>query len=173
MALAVSVTVFRGLGGEQVSISGFDLTLDGVVLHLEEHTDWLWGIGNAFEFVDMASLAVIELDHIFGSEEPTEVLLHYLPYRITSMGFPCSQCWKWVSWDDPIWYTRYNHASVDPLNYPFLYRPRVYFCSVCGAIEPDLSGRLERADRDPVTNCVSYSISLQLLYPSSIHRILT
>ena len=174
MAFSASVKVYRGLGGEQVSMSSFGLSVPELVLHLEEHTDWLWGIGFAYEFLDMASSSVLSWDHIFEFEESTEVLLHYLPYRITSQGFPCWRCWKFVCWDDLRWYTKYNYSflrlniryfhssSLEDLssrmNWLFLYQPREFFCTDCGLVEPDIHGRLERVDRDPITHCVSYTV---------------
>ena len=145
MATPVTVTVLKWFAAESVSMPSMGLS----VTDLEEHTDWLWGIGNAYELRDLLTFAVIRWDHIFSTDASTLVLLHYLPYRVTSSGFPCWQCYTFVSWSDPRWYTRNSDTTGLPIQMlmsdpewaefskHFLYFPREYYCVDCGPVKID------------------------------------
>ena len=170
MATPVTVTVVKGFGGESVIMPSMGLSVTDLVQHVEEHTDWLWGIGNAYELRDLLTFAVIRWDHIFSTDASTLVLLHYLPYRVTSSGFPCWQCYTFVSWTDPRWYTRYitepDHLPIQMLmsdpewaeyGRHFLYFPREYFCADCGPSNARFPfDRFDCVEVDPITNLKTY-----------------
>ena len=169
MAMPVTVTVLKGFGGERVSMPSIGLSVTDLVQHVEEQTDWLWGIGTAYELRDGLSFAVIRWDHIFSTDASTLVLLYYLPYRVTSSGFPCWQCYIFVSWSDPRWYTRYTMTKGLPIQQwmsdpvwaeyvtIFLYAPREYWCAECGPSIPDTFGRIECVEVDSITSRKTYS----------------
>ena len=168
MATPVTVTVLKGFAAESVSMPSMGLSVTDLVQHVEEHTDWLWGIGNAYELRDLLTFAVIRWDHIFSTDASTLVMLHYLPYRVTSSGFPCWQCYRFVSWSDPRWYTRYTDTTHLPIQTMmsdpswaecgrhFLYFPREYFCSECGPVKIYFFGRIECVQVDSITGLKTY-----------------
>ena len=171
MATPVTVTVLKGFGAESVSMPSMGLSVTDLVQHVEEHTDWLWGIGNAYELRDLLTFDVIRWDHIFSTDASTLLLLRYLPYRVTSSGFPCWQCYTFVSWTDPRWFTSY---TAEPVGLPiqmlmsdpawatygrhFLYFPREYFCADCGPSKIGLLfDRFEQVEVDPITKRKTYT----------------
>ena len=128
--------------------------------------------------LDLLTFAVIRWDHIFATDASTLVLLYYLPYRVTSSGFPCWQCYIFVSWSDPRWYTRYTMTKGLPIQQwmsdpewaeyvtIFLYAPREYWCAECGPSIPDTFGRIECVEVDSITSKKTYSSPFEWLYGS-------
>ncbi len=157
------VTVYRGLGGQSVSFSGISLTIIGLVQHLEDHTDWLWGIGKSYELRCGVTLDVIEWGYVIPTDTASEFILIYLPYRVTALGFPCWRCWQFVSWDGPKWYTRHRMIPFPPVllgllnlllsrqSWQEFYEPRQYFCSACGLLETRFLSGIECVETDPIT----------------------
>jgi hypothetical protein len=162
------VTVHRGLGSESVRISSISLTIRGLVQHLEENTDWLWGIGKSFELRCGASNVVIKWEHVIPTDVATEFRLIYLPYRVTALGFPCWGCWTFVLWDAK-WYTSHRKIAYWPkvlfnINttrhqcrqcWQDFYEPRVYYCPACG--KHRIVSSMEVVETDPVTLCKRYT----------------
>ena len=138
----VDCVVYRGLGGDSIRIPNCN-NLSDMVEQLDELTHWMWGIGYEYEVVLLDSV-VVPSDAGGLSAITLHYQLVYTGFRITSMGFACGFCSRFVSWQDAIWFTRYNgFIWHDPnadckKNRAALYRSREYYCSECGAT---ISGR--------------------------------
>lgn len=148
MAAPGSVTVFKGFGGDYITV---ELCASVTVLkhQVDERTDWLWGIGSAYNFIDLVKPQILDRDHAFSTETANSVVLQYLPLRITANGFPCRICLQFVFWDTS-WYTRYQKVLFPlPLRdmlilYPEIfndsfYNTRVFVCIACGESAYDTS----------------------------------
>jgi hypothetical protein len=169
MVTYASVSVIKGLGGDCVRMFSVGLSVTALVTFVEDQTDWLWGIGSAYELRDLDSFAALRWDHVFSTDVDTVVMLLYLPHRVTSKGFPCWQCWGFVYWTNPRWYTRYFETSHLPIQTwmgnsewaevykKFFYEPREYYCSDCGPWVFDPFSRIECVEIDPITNRKTYT----------------
>lgn len=106
---------------------------------MEERTDWLWGIGAAYNFIHLDTGVLFQGDHEFSSfNEDISVVLQYLPFRITDVGFPCLVCKLFVFWDSG-YFTKYHHFlyPLTDWGYQNLFTPRIYLCTECGVSSPD------------------------------------
>ena len=171
MEVLAYVTVHKGLGDERFRLRSTGLSVSYLVSQLDAHTDWLWGIGDSYDLVRAGSLVGIDWDHWFLEESSCELRLIYLPYRVTSEGFPCCLCWNFVSWGNTLWYTRYNKVPPFLMRNAFfntwdwkcrnyLYQPRQFFCSDCGPEANRLYKHVEEVHTDPVTLLKFYMIEV-------------
>ncbi len=155
----LDIVVYRRIGGDSLEIANCR-TVGQMIKQVDEVTDWLWGSGNAYRVFDVQNMCTARSSTRFF--EGTHRYQIIYTERVTSIGFPCSHCWCFVSWHDPIWYTRYVNIFWErPLthrNRLALYSPRDYFCWLCG---PELVGRhrrhLERVNYDHHTQLFSYT----------------
>lgn len=99
------VFVYRGLGGDSISLSNC-INVKQVLYQLDELTDWLWGLAVYPKVVDMETkLAVKPEQRFFGGTVCLQILYDI---RVSSLGFPCYHCFRFVSWEEFIWFTRYH-----------------------------------------------------------------
>ena len=129
----MEVVVYRGLGGEHLSISepwphALHYGLQSVKEIIAERTHWLWGIDDAYLVLDMLTAQVLSWDHQFAVRgelvAPHLIQIIYLSYRITNQGFPCRTCMLFVFWDQT-WFTKYHILSKS-------FQPRNFYCYSCG-----------------------------------------
>ena len=107
-----------------------------MLYQLDKLTDWLWGLAVYPTVVDMETkLAVKPEQRFFGGTVCLQILYDI---RVSSLGFPCHHCLRFVSWEESIWFTRYHKfeeqdpSSESQKNRRALYHPRDYFCFECG-----------------------------------------
>ncbi len=158
------VIVYKGLGHQALvcRIPSVGLSVYRLVHYLEHHSDWLWGVGKSFKLICEQSGEDIGWNHSFSVDRSCELRLIHLAHRVTSEGFPCWLCWKFVSWGKSPWYTRYIMVPPfllqnayfncwDRKYWNYLYQPREFFCSECGPNANRLYPRVEEVYTDPVT----------------------
>ena len=156
------VIVYKGLGHQSLRIPSVGLSVFRLVQYLEHHSDWLWGVGNSFKLTCKDSGEAIGWNYSFPEDRSCELRLIYLAYRVTTEGFPCWFCWKWVPWGRILWYTRYikvpqhmfQHGLFncwDRHRWNYLYHPREFFCADCGPKANGLYNLVEEVHTDPVT----------------------
>jgi hypothetical protein len=64
MVSPLSVTVFRGLGGDHILIEHVESVR--ALLEGEERTDWMWGVGSAYDLLEMDQCRKLRWDHVFN-----------------------------------------------------------------------------------------------------------
>ena len=171
MAEPAYVIVYKGLGSQSLRIPSVGLSVTGLVHYLENFSDWLWGVGNSYKLVEDLSLtgSHIGFDHQFPVDRSCELRLMYLETRVTSEGFPCDLCSKFVLWSNNLWYTLYKKHNP---RWQFLYennqhpgawtkvdnftKPRQFFCSDCGDQANFLFPDVECVSTHPITLSRSY-----------------
>ena len=166
------VIVYQGQGHQSLRIPSVGLSVTGLVHHLEHFSDWLWGVGDSYKLVEVDSPEWhIGWNHVFPVDRSVELRLIYIPNRITSEGFPCHLCLKFVSWGNTLWHTVYNKEWL-PLPHSeqerfckFLYQPRYFFCSECGPLSHRLFFGVDDVYTDPITSVKVYT-SWRIFYPS-------
>jgi hypothetical protein len=166
------VIVYQGQGHQSLRIPSVGLSVTGLVHHLEHFSDWLWGVGDSYKLVEVDSPEWhIGWNHVFPVDRSVELRLIYIPNRITSEGFPCHLCSKFVSWGNTLWHTVYNKEWL-PLPHSeqerfckFLYQPRYFFCSECGPLSHRLFFGVDDVYTDPITSVKVYT-SWRIFYPS-------
>jgi hypothetical protein len=156
--LVMEVKVYRGLGGEHLSISepwphASHYGLQSVTAIIAERTHWLWGIDDSYLVLDMLAAEVLSWDHQFAvrceSGSPHLIQIIYLSYRLTNQGFPCRTCLRL--------YSGTRHGLPSFIVYQGLYSPGFLYCYSCGSqfYTYDMSG-LELVEAGQVTDTLYF-----------------
>ena len=132
----LEVVVYRGMGGDSIDIFNC-INVKEMLYRVDELTDWMWGVGEAYQIVDMdTGVKVRRNARLRGAKHRFQILYET---RVSSLGFPCYHCWRFVSWEESTWFTRYHtfqweEPGADTKNRRALYSPRDYFCFECGEL---------------------------------------
>ena len=131
----LEVVVYRGMGGGSIDICNC-ITVQEMLRRVDELTDWMWGVGEAYQIVDMDTGAKVRRNaRLYGAKHRFQILYET---RVSSVGFPCYYCWRFVSWQESKWFTRFNPFQWEEpgadtkKNRRALYSPRDYLCCDCG-----------------------------------------
>ena len=157
------VVVYRGLGGDSIVICNC-ISVRECLRLVDERTDWFWGVGDAYQIVDMDTGGTVERNaRLYSAKRRFQILYET---RVSAVGFPCRRCWRFVSWQDSKWFTRFNPFNQrdpradDRKNDKAMYSPRDYFCCECGEL---LEGRKLRYVEE-----VRYDQETQLYHYTSL-----
>jgi hypothetical protein len=153
------VTISRGFGDLELVIPSCR-TVEALIKEVGKETSWLWGVGNAFNLIQMYENRSLTNDDTFSANHTHWILLQYLPLKSTKAGFPCFRCMKWVFWDGT-WWVRYvcprARVVLERMRlFPKLqgvselfYRPKEYLCYLCGQVKLDHEVESELIIFDP------------------------